>query len=111
MNLENEESPMKRLSDEEKAELQAKMKKSKRSWVMPALVVAGVIIIGILATIPQCLSGLHVPPRAEWSTHKSFLVIALVVLIVVAIPTLMAIWFLVKRWPEQWRNWFRRWRK
>ena len=97
---------MKHPSDEGEAELQAKVRKSKPLW--PALVVTGVIVIGVLATIPQFLSGLHVPPRAESSTHKSFLVIALVVLITVAIPTLTAIWFLTKRWPEHWQNWFRR---
>ena len=101
---------MKHTSDEEKAKLKAEMKK-KHSWIMPVLVVAGVILIGIIATIPQCLSGLHVPPLAESNTLRSFLVIALVVLIAEAIPTLTAIWFLAKRWPEHWKNWSRRWHK
>jgi len=113
---------MKRLSDEEKAELQSKMAEARtgvrqpkkgttRSWTLPALIIAAVIMLGVLAVIPQCLSGLYMPPRVNPSTRERFLVVAAIVAITTLLPALIAIWFLVKRWPEQQRTWFRRWRE
>ena len=51
-------------------------KRPKRSWILPAFAVAGVIVLGVLATISQRLLGLGIPSRIEPNARKSFLIIA-----------------------------------
>ena len=83
-------------------------KGARRPWMIPALVVVGTIVLGVLIAIRQYLSGSDIPSKPL--IREAISTIGIIVIITVAVPTLAAVWFLVKRWSEQNQAWFRHWR-